>query len=329
MLYVDNLNKIIFHRHELFNCDELVILSGYVGPSPVQELNKLPVDAKVIYGMYGCDGIGSKLHFALCDLNTRLQNVEIKYSTIPVHSKCYIWRKNKEIVHALIGSANFSTNGLNTPFKEVLAETTADTFSPLNDYLSKIWDESISCNELSLETIKTKARTSNILNPEIHFDENICKMILYDPRTGEVPTASGLNWGHATNSHVSICDAYIPIRAEHIQYYPSFFPKKQEFPTIKDVGGRASRHNDAIEMIWDDGYTMKGLLEGSVSKNGIVYPKQISSFPHKKELGEYIRKRMGLSPDALITRQMLKAYGRDDIDVTLQGEGIYSFDFSV
>ena len=90
MLYVDNLNKIIFHRHELFNCDELVILSGYVGPSPVQELNKLPVDAKVIYGMYGCDGIGSKLHFALCDLNTRLQNVEIKYSTIPVHSKCYM-----------------------------------------------------------------------------------------------------------------------------------------------------------------------------------------------------------------------------------------------
>ena len=32
-------------------------------------------------------------------------------------------------------SANFSTNGLTTPYREILAETTRDTFTPLNDYI--------------------------------------------------------------------------------------------------------------------------------------------------------------------------------------------------
>jgi FAD/FMN-containing dehydrogenase len=47
------------------------------------------------------------------------------------------WKHNGEIVHALVGSANFSTNGLTTPYREILAETTRDTFKPLDDYITK------------------------------------------------------------------------------------------------------------------------------------------------------------------------------------------------
>jgi hypothetical protein len=53
------------------------------------------------------------------------------------------------------------------------------------------------------------------------------------------------------------------------------------------------RNNDSVEIIWDDGLIMEGLLEGSQPINEIIYPKkQISSFPVKAELGIYIRNRI-------------------------------------
>lgn len=78
---------------------------------------------------------------------------------------------------------------------------------------------------------------------------------------------------------------------------------------------------------------MVGLLEGSVTKeiNGKKekYPKQISTTPSKAELGRYIRKRMGIKEGEAISYADLEAYGRTSIDVSLQGEGVYYFDFSV
>jgi len=61
MLYTDNLEEIIFHRHEMFASDELIVLSGYVGPKPIERLQRLPFHSKVIYGMYGEEGINKKV----------------------------------------------------------------------------------------------------------------------------------------------------------------------------------------------------------------------------------------------------------------------------
>jgi len=47
MLFYQNLDKIIFSRYQLFNCDELVIVSGYVGPHPVRQLGTLPIKSTV------------------------------------------------------------------------------------------------------------------------------------------------------------------------------------------------------------------------------------------------------------------------------------------
>jgi hypothetical protein len=79
---------------------------------------------------------------------------------------------------------------------------------------------------------------------------------------------------------------------------------------------------------------MTGLLEGSVSKtdeNGqkVLYPKQISTTPRKAILGKYLRERMGIPEGKAITLTDFERYGRKTIDVSLQGEGIYYFDFSV
>ena len=52
MLYFEDLAEIIFNRHEMHDVDELIVISGYVGPGPVNDLSELPLNSKVICGMY-------------------------------------------------------------------------------------------------------------------------------------------------------------------------------------------------------------------------------------------------------------------------------------
>lgn len=328
MIFTQDIEEIIFDRHNHFDCDQLIVLSGYVGPNPVQKLIELPFHTTVIYGMYGSEGIRRKLHESLVRLNRDIPNVDIKYSTIPVHSKCYAWLKNGNVLYALIGSANFSVNGLTTPFKEVLAETSKDSFIPLSRYISQITDSCIPCEN----GVVSSARARTALEEGItEATGEICHLSLFDLSDGIVPEKSGLNWGMAklTGSHVHIDDAYIPILKGAIRRHPELFPKKQLLPRSEVEEGRRKRHNDAVEIIWDDGTTMQGLLEGNQTENGEIFPKQIASHPLKRTLGQYIRTRLGVPSGRRITVEDLDRYGRRDVEISLQAEGIYFFDFSV
>ena len=157
---------------------------------------------------------------------------------------------------------------------------------------------------------------------------DICSMTLLD-RNGEVPSTSGLNWGQNPRNHTRPNDAYIPVRTRHIRNFPELFPPKQLNPLNVNAGGRIQRHNDAVEIIWDDGVNMEVLLEGSQPIDGITYPKQISSFPVKSELGEYFRHRLSVPLDQPVRRHHLENYGRTDVAVSLISEGVYNFNFSV
>ncbi len=305
------------HNH-LPNVDELIIISGYLGPVPVMNLSTLPFNVKVYYGMYGEGGIGVGLHNSLLHTQATYQNIDISYSSSGVHSKCYIWKYQGQIVHALIGSPNFSTNGLTTPNREVLTVVSPNAYNDLDTY--SIYVNSIS-NNCSTVTLGVQQVTA----PQIN-NPNICNMTLLDG-TGNVPQASGINWGHGAG-HVTPNDAYIAVRKEHIRNYPFLFPPKQNAPIANLNQGRPQRHNDIIEIIWDDGTVMEGLLEGNQSENGLIYPKQISSFPNKSIMGAYLRQRLGVAPGALVTQQDFQNYGRTDISVSLQGAGVYNFDFS-
>lgn len=318
MLFTDNLEEIIFNRHQLFETDELIVLSGYIGPRPIQRLQNLPFNSKVIYGMYGSEGIKRPLHNSLIGLQNDIENVNIFYSTLPVHSKCYVWRKRGLIIHALVGSANFSTNGLTTPFREILAETTFDTFNPLNDYITRVLNNSQSCLEVDFNEVIDEITPGDI-----------CTLTLLG-KDGEVQNAAGLNWGQNPTNHTTPNDAYIKIRAQDIRNFPDLFPPKQLYPLIEDRRGKKlHRHNDAVEIIWDDGISMEGLLEGSQPIEGLIYPKQISSFPVKSQLGEYIRARIRVPSEQPVRRFHLERYGRTDVEVSKLGEGVYKFDFSV
>ncbi len=74
---------------------------------------------------------------------------------------------------------------------------------------------------------------------------------------------------------------------------------------------------------------MEGLLEGTNNVDGIQYPKQISSFPAKNQMGIYLRNRIGVPLGQPVRRRHLETYGRTDISVSLIGDGIYRCDFLV
>lgn len=323
MLYYQNLRDIVLHHHELFDVDELIILSGYVGPETIGMLGNVDIKSTVIYGMYGADKIGRALHDSICRVKDTLPKTSVLYSTIPVHSKCYVWLKDGNVQTALVGSANFSLSGLMNPYKEVLADASRDTFTPLKDYLSIVTSSCIDCFDSSIVFKQTKSAKPST-------DLLIGRLPLTSAKLhGEVPLRSGLNWGFSNVAHVSKGDAYIPIPAEFIRANEGLIPPKQDHPFLDVVSGRRDRHNDIIDLIWDDGTLMQGLLEQDSIIDGVVYPKALSSSPSKKEIGIYIRRRMGLPDDAIITKADLVRYGRTDIGISKQGDGIYALDFSV
>ena len=314
----------------------MVIISGYVGPKPVERLKELPIKTTVVYGMYASDGIHKPLRQSLIKEEQKIENLKVLCSTIPVHSKIYMWLNDGHVIYSLIGSANFSLNGLTTPYKESLAETTLDTFKPLEQYRDVIFNNSIPCSET-----KVRQTPKQIGNEEewSEYDKKICTLPLYIKENNKlvIPQRSGLNWGMAkklSGSHVNIDDAYIAIPADYASHYSNMFPIKQTIPSKDGDYKKNHRHNDTIEVIWDDGTEMVMLLEGTRNAkddagNKIAYPKQIASSPKKYVLGRYLRNRLGVESGRAVTLTDLDNYGRRDISISLQGEGIYYFDFSV
>ena len=119
---------------------------------------------------------------------------------------------------------------------------------------------------------------------------------------------------------------------KYISLFPDLFPQKKYVNGVinEESKGKANRENDEVELIWDDGTSMIGLLEGQTIVAGVIYPKQLSTSPQKNILGKYIRKRLGNLPlDYTICKKDLQKYGRTHIDISKIGDGIYYLDFSV
>lgn len=343
MLYYENLERIITDRCFVRGADELIVISGFIGPNPIENIKRVVFEEKqrtdykisIIYGMYGSNGISRQLHDMILPLNHPGQ-LEIAYSKTPVHSKIYIWKERGHIVSVLIGSANFSISGVGTPFKETLAETSEDTFVKVDEYYNQIIENCISCCDPSiLDRVRGPVPPSLDDFGTIAFDPATNKEELYDvsllnPQTDDVPDCSGINWGQAklNGSHVNLNDGYIPIRREDIINKPTLFPKKRNVPAAVYRTGGSARDNDPVEILWDDGTRMIGLLEGVQTIDGVKYPKQISTSPSKALFGRYLRKRLGIDDGKRIEKKDLIRYGRTDIGIALIGEGVYYFDFS-
>lgn len=312
MLHYKNLYDLFFNEFPN-NATDFVALTGYVGFEPIQNLKELPFNSKIIFGLFK-ESPKRQLHDQLVSINSA--KTEIYYPEILCHSKCYLWLKDGKPIKGMIGSANFSSNGLKNDYRESLLTIDHNQLWVMKGYMEIILNSANICtnyNFVEKENIKKKVNA--------FFGEH-CDMPLYDTRTGQTHNYAGLNWGMNPENHTTPDDAYIPIKKEHIKSFPDFFPPKQ--PKIE---GRKAQ-NEVIEIAWDDGVIMQGLLEGSQEENGIIYPKQISSSPHKNELGLYIRQRIGIRSGKKVTREDLTKYGRDNVRISLLERGVYYFDFS-
>lgn len=314
----NSLEELIFSRHNEVESDELQIVSGYIGPQPIKNLTELPIRSKVVFGMYKDQGIQKSLHTQV--LNLQSEKTQIFYSNQLVHTKLYIWKYRGETVSALIGSANFSTNGLRTEFREMLMDVPVSNFNSISHYSNTVFQNTISCLE---HTFIEKEEIAE------DYDQEVCDLTWLDPRTGETHNAHGLNWGMNPNNHTVKGDACIPIRVDHIRKYPNLFYPKTGFSAVE--GGKEQRQNDPVDVIFDDETTMICNFEGNnypYGKDNQVYPKQLTSWPDKATFGNYFRKRLGVPQDQPVRKHHLDSYGRTSIKLSLVSEGVYFIDFS-
>ncbi|MDF0728268.1 NgoFVII family restriction endonuclease [Cytobacillus sp. S13-E01] len=347
MLYYTGIEEVIFSKHEILpeEPDELIIISGYLGPAPIKRLSELKnMKITVIGGMYP-SGIDARLLDSLERIKESNDSLTIKFAEQEIHSKIYIWKHKGKILSALIGSANFSSNGLRTDYRESLADATRDTFSPLELYYQFILEHSS-----EIPTVRSKQKIIDFTTPivaETKESYNIKYSLdipLFSLTGGEkqVPLSSGLNWGRArltSNAHVAAGDAYIRLPKDILKSNQSLLnPFDPEFTT---PDGKRKRNSDPIELIWDDGTIMEASLEGVQKFKGKKYPKQLASFSSKQPilngqriskksiLGRYLRSRLNIEIDEAITMEILRNYGRDTITISLIEGGIYYADFSV
>lgn len=321
-IYFRNLHDEFFTRYPS-NATDFLAISGYVGPDPLKKLLDLPLKSTVYVGLQR-EQQDLVLHNHLKRIHS--PEVSIFYPSQLTHAKCYLWKRNSELIRGLIGSANFSVNGLNNDFREVLFEVEKRDLYSLNAYFEIIAEAAMPCTEV--EIIGSKLGKVGTITPE---QTDYCDLELF-ARGGEVPDASGLNWGFA-DANVTPNDAYIAIRKSNIQTSPQLFPRH----TYSEGDGHRSRSViEKVELIWDDGVIMPGLFEGSQEVDGVRFPKQIGSIPRKSDMGLYLRNRLGLPPvspnrhpSERVTREQLVRYGRDNIRISLLQPGMYYCDFSV
>ena len=211
------------------------------------------------------------------------------------------------------------------------SDSKMNSFGDFKAYYDYVRERCIPCTDNSIKVRKVSKVARTTVQQQPLIAHGICRASFLNNK-GKVPQKSGLNWG-CSGAHVSKGDAYIRITMDYVRTFPKMFPPKKYVDGIENINstGRKNRENDEVELIWDDGTVMIGLLEGqNYNKiDGMVYPKQLSSAPQKSVLGTYLRKRIGVSLDHVITMADLKRYGRYDVDISLIGEGIYYMDFSV
>jgi hypothetical protein len=318
MFHYKNLNKLFFESvpHQ---ATDFIALSGFLGPDPIIKLEKMPFKSTIIYGLQK-ENQNPVLHQQLVDLHN--DERKIFYPDIACHSKCYLWLKGNIPIKGLIGSANFSSNGLYNDYRETLLEVDSNQLYVMKGYIEIILNSARECNSIILNEQEQIQQV---------YDKEICDMVLYDPKTGQTQKGHGLNWGFA-DANVRINDSCIPIRVDYIKKYPKLFPPLQPDPEGKiQKNGRKSTLKEIVDFVWDDGLVMQGRLEASqpIPKTEMQFPKQLASYPHKDEMGKYLRGRLGIPLGQFVTREDLIKYGRDTISVSLIEEGVYYLDFSV
>ena len=351
-ILVDRLkNKVMSNARK---SDKIVIITGYLSPEIIDEIAALGKPFEFYYGMYAVDKIGSTVLTALRAIVSSRKNMSISVvHEQRVHTKCYLFYKDNLIFNALVGSANCSKQGLcSSPNAEMLAELNMEVLKK-SEYLVKLdrYYKNVKKMSLNINDSRVKANRKPKIK-QVKPDKGFLPLTS-DPLTAIMPLykfdkkgnrvdalASGPNWGKQkghTSKKRKALEAYITVRAAHIDNYPLLF---QPFPVSrKTTGGKKTRQSDPVTVIWDDGRIMTMTFQGGQryypsKKNPLMaYPKQLSYGDESTTrggaiLGAYLRERMNVGPFHVITVKDLDDYGRDHIELHYESPGLYSANFS-
>lgn len=317
MFTTNNLDELIFGTQPHPEADTLTVISGYVGGNPVQRAALLSLKkVNIVVGMVNESGVMSADHDHFRRICRVYSSLDLRYSiSQEIHSKIYLWSFKNQPLRALLGSANFTWAGLNSPGREFLSEAASSDLGDINSYCRQVVDSSVSCLDHRSDECVNADQTAQTGIPVEQGLRKLHQISLLD-NTGEVPASSGLNWGLAA-ANVSPGDAYLPLRVTMIRSAPGLIPSKNQ--------GK----NTPVETIWDDGEVMVGYFEGSQPVDGITYPKQFASTPEKAILGRYIRGRLGVGLGHRITANDLRKYGRTSVGMSYMGPNRYFMHFGV
>jgi HKD family nuclease len=320
----------LYYETLIHPCEEganrLKIISGYATSTmALQHLedlrrNKFDVNISLLVGMCPTDGLAISNHKGFQEI-VASDNYQGKftcsyiYKPPSVHSKLYIWYKDKSLYKSFIGSVNYTHNAFYHQ-RESLAEIHDKNVS---DYYRLLEADSIYCNELEVESLIQISNDKNYYRNHINEDKPAGQIqettsvkhvtvSLLSSRTGEVQNTAGLNWGHrgSKNPNRNRNEAYIQLPSN--VYRSDFFPPKpQHFRVVTDD----SKQFICVRAEKDDvGQTIHTPLKNSL-------------------LGEYFRNRLGLPNGAFVTKADLDRYGRTDVVFYKFDDEEYLMDFSV
>ena len=299
--------------------DRLRIISGYSAHTmaswhmaELEERFGQTVDIDLTVGMCCRDMLFRPVHEGFREIMSGTPSFTCKYIVegSPVHTKLYLWEKDRKPFKAYTGSANYTQPAFFGRNREAMTECDPDEAS---EYLDGLEPCSMYCTHAEVEEhIIITDRPQRLIVPGAENGKlsavsiqglgvSKAKIPLIDKKTGQVPPRSGLNWGQRDGREHN--QAYLSVPSETAR--TDFFPERGIYFTA----------------LTDDGISLT-LNRGQDNGKGITTPLNNSS------LGEYFRRRLGLANGAFVTRQDLDRYGRTDVVFWKLDDEQYFMDFS-
>ncbi len=239
------------------------------------------------------------------------------FETPPVHSKVYSWYKDDRPIVGFAGSANYSQFGF---FSESQINQISDEHPvEIRAFYDELLRRSVYIPDHKKEIPlghRPPLLTGSVPPGDIEWeipDQRV--RISFLDRRGQVPGASGLNWGQGkgrlTRRHGE--EIYIPREPNEAYLSLKGDSRKEGFLPEKAYN---------FSLITDDGKS----FDCVVAQDG---RKGIESTNDNRELGRYLRQRFGLPQGAFIKPEDLEAYGRTDFTIEKIDDETVLLDLSV
>ena len=339
-MYTDNLKDEVLLKPAIeFGCTSLKIITGYTDTEFIakhlidladlkkeKKIKKFSVD--MILGMIGSNSLTEKKHD---NINRLINNINYKtkkskficrykFSGQDIHSKVYIWYKDKKPFIAFCGSANYSYNAF---LKRRECMTECDS-KEADIYYNSLLTDTILANDAEVsEKIKFSKSKRKDLEIDKYNLENlswkmfakkkpidICKVSLLKADGKDIGYGSGLNWGIRQNgTKRDRNQAYIPYNKKD---------RKEGFFPLKDDPQK--KHNPLFKVVTKD---FPPFLMRIAQDSG----KGIQSAENNALLGQFFRQKLGIPDGTFITKEMLEKYGKTYVEFKKYDNDIFVLDF--